>query len=535
MMQGSLLRTYTDSATQQFEQRCHELGLAVYRRSGEHDLLCSISGETPIALWLGRASLKEAIAQCLLDPPTPSVAIEPGVFLLNIDDTMGTGDRLGVLTLSEEACTDPGFATRCKAAGLDSDVLCEAFEATPRHPADQHDTLTKTLTWNLADLRRVDQSNFAAEDLTEQLGQNYENITLLYRLGRSLSTLESPQQVAQSVCTQLLETQEFGWVSAFFRSGNTGVPELSGKCLVAGDLPGDRATFETLLEQLTKDWYEDQWSKLLQVGEHPLADHAQSEIVIDPIQHDGRVIGAVLAGGKTGVDPEATSSDTQLVDAIASYLGTFHENAARFNEQQMMFIGTLEAVSTALDAKDPYTYGHSDRVAHLGMELARAIGLKEPEVERIRIAGLVHDVGKIGVPEAVLCKTGRLTDEEYEQIKLHPRIGYNILKGIPKMEDVLDGVLYHHERWDGRGYPERKAGEDIPLYGRILAVADTFDAMSSTRSYRHAMPREKVLAEILRCSGSQFDPSLTGPFVKLDFTRFDELVQYHEGLANKAA
>ena len=125
------------------------------------------------------------------------------------------------------------------------------------------------------------------------------------------------------------------------------------------------------------------------------------------------------------------------------------------------------------------------------VELARAIGIEEQEVERIRIAGLVHDVGKIGVPEAVLCKTGKLTDEEYEQIKLHPRIGYNILKGIPKMEDVLDGVLYHHERWDGRGYPDRLAGENIPLYGRILAVADTFDAMSSTRSYRQAMPRDQ--------------------------------------------
>ena len=133
------------------------------------------------------------------------------------------------------------------------------------------------------------------------------------------------------------------------------------------------------------------------------------------------------------------------------------------------------------------------------------------------------------VPEAVLCKTGRLNDEEFDQIKKHPRIGYNILKGIPNIDDVLDGVLYHHERWDGRGYPENKAGEAIPLYGRILAVADTFDAMSSTRSYRQAMDRQEVLDEIAKCSGTQFDPALTEPFIAMDFTEYDKMVARHQG------
>ncbi|MEM9413964.1 MAG: HD-GYP domain-containing protein [Planctomycetota bacterium] len=482
-----------------------------------------------------RDALTRKIEAALAGDSTETLEVEPGIFLMVIPDDLGTGTRFGVLSLGPDAESDTGFDERCERAGLEADAVSAALQSIPRHTPNEHDTLAQTLAWNLADLRRVDHANFAAEDLTEQLGQNYENITLLYRLGRSLSSLDSPHLVAQTICTQLLETQDFGWVSAFFLDGNQGVPDLAGRCLVAGDLPGDREQFKAHLEHMVREWRDDQWSKLLQIGEHPLADLAQSEIILDPIQHDGRVIGAVLAGGKTGVDPEATSNDTQLVDAIAAFLGTFHENAARFNEQQMMFIGTLEAVSTALDAKDPYTYGHSDRVAHLAVELARAIGLEEQEVERLRIAGLVHDVGKIGVPESVLCKTGKLTDEEYEQIKLHPRIGYNILKGIPQMEDVLDGVLYHHERWDGRGYPDRIAGENIPLYGRILAVADTFDAMSSTRSYRQAMPRDKVLAEIVRCAGSQFDPRLTGPFVALDFTKFDELVRYHEGLASQAA
>src|SRR5690606_26088192 len=157
-------------------------------------------------------------------------------------------------------------------------------------------------------------------------------------------------------------------------------------------------------------------------------------------------------------------------------------------------------------AKDRYTCGHSERVAMLARRIAQAAGLSGPQAERVHICGLLHDVGKIGVPEAVLCKPGRLNDEEFALITQHPAIGHRILKDIPMLEDVLPGVLHHHERFDGRGYPSGLAGQQIPLIARIIALADTFDAMSSTRSYRPAMPRERVLAEITREAGSQLDP-----------------------------
>lgn len=127
-----------------------------------------------------------------------------------------------------------------------------------------------------------------------------------------------------------------------------------------------------------------------------------------------------------------------------------------------------------------------------------------------------------------MVKRGRLTDEEFEHIKKHPTIGYNILKDIPPMHDVLPGVLYHHERWDGKGYPEGLSRTDIPLYGRLLALADTFDAMSSTRSYRPALPRHKVLEEIRRCAGTQFDPVLAELFVTLDLAEYDQMIRHHQ-------
>jgi HD-GYP domain-containing protein (c-di-GMP phosphodiesterase class II) len=232
-------------------------------------------------------------------------------------------------------------------------------------------------------------------------------------------------------------------------------------------------------------------------------------------------------GEKCGDDPQVSSYEMQLLEAAGGYTGAMLENATLYRAQQAMFLGTLRSLTAAIDAKDRYTCGHSERVALMAAKLAEAAGLSAAQAERVHICGLVHDVGKIGVPEAVLCKPGRLTNEEFAIIKQHPDIGHRILKDIPMLEDVLPGVLHHHERWDGKGYPQSLKGEDVPLFARLIALADTFDAMSSTRSYRAAMPRAQVLAEIERSAGTQFDPGLAARFVRLDFSEFDRMVQRH--------
>jgi HD-GYP domain-containing protein (c-di-GMP phosphodiesterase class II) len=140
----------------------------------------------------------------------------------------------------------------------------------------------------------------------------------------------------------------------------------------------------------------------------------------------------------------------------------------------------------------------------------------------------LHDVGKIGVPEAVLQKTGKLTPEEFEQIKKHPEIGARILGDIKQIEDIIPGVLHHHERYDGKGYPFALAGESIPLMGRVICLADCFDAMTSSRTYRKALPLEVALTEIRRCSGTQFDPGLTDAFLQVGADKFRELLTDHK-------
>jgi HD-GYP domain-containing protein (c-di-GMP phosphodiesterase class II) len=202
----------------------------------------------------------------------------------------------------------------------------------------------------------------------------------------------------------------------------------------------------------------------------------------------------------------------------------FLRNATLYSDLDEMFLGTLQAMVAAIDAKDPYTRGHSQRVAILSRDLAAAIGLPEDFVRTAHLSGLVHDLGKIGVPEAVLCKSGRLDEAEFAAIRQHPQIGFRILRDIPQIRDLLPGVLCHHEAWDGSGYPAGLEGDEIPLLARIVAVCDSFDAMSSSRTYRRAMPRDEVFAEMIRCEGSQFDPSIIPVFIGMDLTEYDRLL-----------
>lgn len=175
-------------------------------------------------------------------------------------------------------------------------------------------------------------------------------------------------------------------------------------------------------------------------------------------------------------------------------------------ENEELFLHVVESLADAIDAKDNYTKGHSGRVAQYAKEIAQRYGYDEKQQEQIFMMGLLHDVGKIGVPDEVINKTGRLTDEEFNRIKVHPVIGHKILSNIREMPELADGARCHHERYDGNGYPEGISGENIPEKARIIAVADAYDAMTSNRSYRGVLSQEKVRAEIEKGKGSQFDP-----------------------------
>ena len=182
----------------------------------------------------------------------------------------------------------------------------------------------------------------------------------------------------------------------------------------------------------------------------------------------------------------------------------FYKESER--REAAMFEQTAEALASAIDAKDRYTHGHSARVAMISRQIAKEAGYSDKECTQIYFAALLHDVGKIGVKDEIINKVGKLTDEEFEEIKRHPILGYQILSSIRQSPTLSVGAHYHHERYDGTGYPEGLAGEDIPEVARIIAVADAYDAMTSSRSYRDALPRQTMIDELTHGMGKQFDP-----------------------------
>ncbi|MCX7642942.1 MAG: HD domain-containing protein [Armatimonadetes bacterium] len=237
-------------------------------------------------------------------------------------------------------------------------------------------------------------------------------------------------------------------------------------------------------------------------------------IVVVPLNPGGHAQGALIAWNRK--KGEFTSGDLKLLSTIAAQTSGVLESAFLYQRLQETFRGVVRAMAVAVDAKSRWTAGHSIRVTRYAVELAHAIGLPESEAEKVNLSGLLHDLGKIGVPDTILDKPGKLDGDEWEVMKQHPIIGYEMLKDIWQFRGtILDGVLYHHERVDGKGYPFGLKGDEIPLVGRLLAIADGYDAMTSDRPYRAGMPKERALEVLMECAGTQWDKELVKVFIDI--------------------
>jgi putative nucleotidyltransferase with HDIG domain len=236
-----------------------------------------------------------------------------------------------------------------------------------------------------------------------------------------------------------------------------------------------------------------------------------STVTVAPIKSGDRLLGLVYldssAPGKRFME-----EDAEILAAVGIQLGTMLENIRLSGHGREFFIGVIRTLVNMIEAKDKYTHGHSERVTRLSLAVGKELALDEKAAETLRVAGLLHDIGKVGVPEAILNKPGSLTDEEFALIKKHPEAGADFIKHLEGFEEIIAGIRHHHERYDGRGYPDGLAGEKIPLLARIIAVADSFDAMTSDRAYRKALSVEAALGEVVKNKGSQFDPAAADAF-----------------------
>lgn len=386
-------------------------------------------------------------------------------------------------------------------------------------------TLIQAVEWWLHDLCELRDAAMHIESFGRQLTDAYEELALLQKVSRNMNVLRQPRQFLESVCQDLLDVMPYRWTALKLSDKKQGCDEFADVLFSAGDLTCDN---DRLLRVANKiiDTRSSSNPIVREEGlscDCPDLEAMERSAIVQPLADDETVYGTIIVGGKIGEDAQVNSFDLKILGATAEHVRIFLNNVGLYDDLQKMFLGTLEAITASIDAKDRYTCGHSRRVAYLSRELAMRAGLDAAVVERVHIAGLVHDVGKIGVPEAVLSKPGRLTDEEFDLIKKHPEIGVRILRDIPNFDDIIPGVMSHHERFDGRGYPQRLAGLEIPLFGRIVGIADAFDAMSSTRTYRRALSSDDVLAEMLRCAGSQFDPELIPHFLEINFSVYEQM------------
>ena len=356
-------------------------------------------------------------------------------------------------------------------------------------------------------------------DLSAHLLTTFEEITLLHRLTEHLSISKSVTDLCGLSVAWLADVVPARSVAIYFDSSShlheRHVVEGSGRKPVLishGKCPLEESEFGRFIERLGP-----------RVANEPLVLNRGAtgsptwfysdvrEIISVPIREGNRVFGWLLALNHTGAT-ELTNSEVEfgtveacLMASVATILGIHCGNIALYHEQSEFFGSVVRALTSAIDAKDPYTCGHSDRVARLSVSLARQLGCDKDDLNTIYLSGLLHDIGKIGIDDNVLRKPGPLTPAELEHIKTHPELGCRILDGVKQLDKVLPVVRHHHEAWNGAGYPDGLKEDECPFLARIVAVADSIDAMSSDRPYRTGIPDEQ-LDNILRDgAGKQWD------------------------------
>jgi len=420
------------------------------------------------------------------------------------------------LALDDSFNDEEARARFCAAWQMDRTVCERMVSDVPRFSPETLQTYTGLLARDLESLTTIEVAHRHVNDLSARLARANEELNLIYRIGVGSSVSTPPLQHFASLCRELVGATKIESLAVVLES-----PTLSaGPSLVrAGPLEASDAGILRLYAQL-QDQDDDTGPAVVLngLGTDPALAWAAAwlqSLVFSPLTGKDRRLGGILAinhddGGDLG------SYEVHLLGAVAERSSVFLENARLYDDLEELFIGMLHALVSSIDAKDPYTCGHSQRVAWLSRFIARLRGMPEEKCQRVYLSGLLHDIGKIGISEAVLCKTGRLTSEEFQEMRRHPEIGARIVEGVPQVADTIPGILHHHERMDGKGYPSRLAGYDIPILGRIVGLADSYDAMTTNRTYRKARPVLMALSEIRRCSGTQFDPELADLLLQQD-------------------
>ena len=358
-------------------------------------------------------------------------------------------------------------------------------------------------------LHREEQLQQEIDKLASEIEHTFEEISLLHALTGNLQISRSPVDLAELCLDRLQELIPAEGNAIWIQERNGGT-----HFLVEGNIPFG----ETELTQLVSRFQDHNWSRPL-VKNHQEGTSLGSDFpglknfvivaLAEGSHRFGWIVNYNIEDGR-----EFGTVEASLLNSIATILGTHLRNIDLYQQHDELLVSFVRSMVSSLDAKDAYTRGHSERVALVARGLAEELNLSSNDVQDIYFSGLLHDIGKIGVSDAILQKPGALTKEEFEHVKRHPMIGYNILSPLGNLQHVLPGVRNHHEAFDGRGYPDGLVGEETSLMARIMAVADSYDAMRSDRPYRDGMSLQKTESIFREEAGKQWDPKVIDAYFR---------------------
>ncbi len=390
--------------------------------------------------------------------------------------------------------------------------------AVPRDDAAPFGIDLDTVAETMADVAATlaDRNSLGAEMdvLAAELAERYEELHLFYDIDRHLAKQDLGAEVLQDLlksCAEQLNAD----VACFVRPAEN-------LTVSATNLSRPIHNLDLVLVEMRGDLFRFVSSSRSTVVLNDMKDSRRPYIFTDmpykvlacPV-FQGLEMPAMLTLLNHQDKPDFTNSDRRLGEVMAHQISNVMHMGEMFAEMRRFTEQMAAALIEAVEAKDPYTRGHSERVHLLSMRLGEALRLRNEEMENLYWGSLLHDVGKIGIPDAVLCKPGRLTNDEYTFIKVHPERSYEILRHVDRLKGAIGGARHHQEKFDGTGYPHGLRGSDIPLLARIIAVADTYDSITSSRAYRAGSTHEAAVKEMRRVSGTQLDPELLDIFLRL--------------------
>jgi len=375
-------------------------------------------------------------------------------------------------------------------------------------------------------LRKVDpgeEKMLEAEEgaTRENLLRAHRDLVTIYRVANAINAHQDPRELADTLAQTVIDVTKADHASVLLKNRRDGTIEPVASRQRGIDVPVIGITFSrTVVSEVVRKGVSVLSANVPEderyaPGDSIVMQQVQS-LMCAPLLAQGEVTGALYVDSSSGSDA-FDERDMELLVAIGNQAGVALQRVGLLAELENLFFSSIRTLVAVVDRKDGYTHGHSERVTAFAMKLAKEMELPDREREVIPLAGLLHDLGKIGVPEKVLNKPGELTDEEFEQMKLHPVHGAEIISTIdsPYVSEIVPAVRHHHEWWNGQGYPDGLVGEETPRLARLLAVADAFDAMTSDRPYHKGCSMDRAIQIIRDCAGTQFDPELAKGFVDL--------------------